>query len=212
MFPPIPPKKTIYLPSYMDWGSTRDYIRNLRKFNWKVPDFQRKRCWDAARVCSYLQSIFDGLPQTTLVAWNVGAHVYVLDGQHRLSALGADLSGEPCPQVRFDIRTCRWEPGVPDDVMTVGIHRLTTSEGRVWKKFYEDLSKIPDGEAIYERVSSCADRFESVTLPVMVRTCPESKTAWVDAWQYFHNMAQAVPLTDAERDNMGEYVKSLKDA
>ena len=168
-----------------------------------LPPFQRAWAWSAARVCEYLQSLFDGVPQTPLALWRPshrGPHI-VLDGQHRLAALGADVPGRSCPAVRFDLLILRWEPGEADGVMTLA---PSTVIGRTMLDPWGSLATAEEA-AYATHVALVKQRHRSARVPIIERRGDATPAAWRDAYAYFERLNRSVPFTGEELAAFRDY-------
>ncbi|MDC4741122.1 HNH endonuclease [Acinetobacter baumannii] len=59
------------------------FYSSLRK-----PDFQRETGdWDKEKIFSFVKSFIDGDLIPSIILWQSGSHIFVIDGAHRLSAL-----------------------------------------------------------------------------------------------------------------------------
>jgi len=59
------------------------FYSSLRK-----PDFQRETGdWDKEKIYSFVKSFIDGDLIPSIILWQSGSHIFVIDGAHRLSAL-----------------------------------------------------------------------------------------------------------------------------
>jgi hypothetical protein len=132
--PPRPPRKTEPrgLSKFGTFGVRQNQIRaasavdrdERRRVLWRVPRWQRGQKWSDEQAALYLNRLFQGIPAGTFFFEdrNLGGsildrEVYVVDGQQRLSALGAVLVreedgslNEPA-RIRFDPVAWLWEPG-----------------------------------------------------------------------------------------------------
>ena len=161
-----------------------------------LPPFQREWAWSAERVCEYLQGLFEDLPQTPLALWRPshhGPHI-VLDGQHRLAALGADVPGRSCPAVRFDVLTLRWEPGEADGVMTLA---PSTVIGRSLLDPWGSLTTKEERDYA-THVALIKQRHRSARVPIIERRGEATPAAWRDAYAYFERLNRSVPFTGEE--------------
>lgn len=100
-------------------------VRQTCAGDWHLPPFQREAVWDAERQVAYCNSLWDGLPTAPFLVWEryLGGGVMnrinvVLDGQQRLTALGApvlraDGTANPPSGAFFDLEAGRFttEPG-----------------------------------------------------------------------------------------------------
>ena len=204
-YPPLPPPAR-RPSSFDDWNTRKERPYTIAAWPWALPSYQRPRKWTADRYAAYLQSIFDGEPQTPIVAWHVvGAtddRVLCLDGQHRLCALGVQLPGAPTPPVRLDLRTCRWEPGEPSLPDSIGIgplvhprhvgeiRRLVAAHGLAWD--------------VHDRLLDLAERMH-LDLPVTYQERPDSPEARRECAAFFERMARSVPFTPEELAALGEW-------
>lgn len=88
--------------SIRDLQSDSPLLPNLRK-----PDFQREtNHWTPAQVTSLIQCFLGGDLIPSVILWSSPAHVFVIDGGHRLSALRAwiedDYGDGPISQLFFE--------------------------------------------------------------------------------------------------------------
>lgn len=108
-----------YTPGYPHQYSVRQVVEDDV---WYLPPFQREVVWSPEQQVAFCDSVFTGLPTATVLAWRryVGKErrVVLLDGQQRLTALGAtvrraDGTTNPPPQAYFDLRAGRFstDPG-----------------------------------------------------------------------------------------------------
>lgn len=66
------------------------FYSSLRK-----PDFQRETAdWDKAKISSFIKSFIDGDLIPSIILWQAGQYVFVIDGAHRLSALIAWVNND----------------------------------------------------------------------------------------------------------------------
>jgi len=100
-------------------------VRQACASDWHLPPFQRESVWDAERQVAYCNSLWEGLPTAPFLVWEryLGGGVMnrinvVLDGQQRLTALGApvlraDGTVNPTSGAFFDLEAGRFttEPG-----------------------------------------------------------------------------------------------------
>ena len=93
--------------------------RQVIQGTWHLPPFQREPVWDAARQVAYCNAVFLGRPVAPILVWQrnfgptIGDRSIVLDGQQRLTALGAkvmrpDGSLNPPTAARFDLALGRF--------------------------------------------------------------------------------------------------------
>lgn len=97
---------------YRDTGYTTNHlIEEIKHGKLALPDIQRPFVWSPAKVRDLLDSLYRGYPVGTLLFWETGAEVgtrqigggendqvpklLVVDGQQRLTALYAVVTGEP---------------------------------------------------------------------------------------------------------------------
>lgn len=90
---------------------------------WVLPSFQRDVVWGPDRQAGFCNSVVRGLPTASVLVWNryipgKGATAIVLDGQQRLTSLGAtvlraDGTRNPSSGAFFDLATGRFstDPG-----------------------------------------------------------------------------------------------------
>ena len=162
-----------------------------------LPPFQRAWAWSAERVCEYLQGLFEDLPQTPLALWRPdfrGPQI-VLDGQHRLAALGADVPGRACPPVRFDLHRLRWEPGeaIPDaDTLPP-----STVIGRdLLDRLNRDAYDADQDR--YLHIAHVCEAHRARYIPIIECRSTETADAWRDAYAYFERLNRSVPFTGEE--------------
>ena len=204
-YPPIPPPAR-RPSSFDDWRTRQERPYTIASWPWALPSYQRPRKWTVDRYCAYLQSIFDGEPQTPIVAWRIlddpANRVLCLDGQHRLCALGVHLPGAPTPPVRLDLRTCRWEPGEPSLPDSVGIAPLVSLNhaGEI-RRIAKQHDLAWDVEL---RIFELATRMH-VDLPVTYQSRPDSPEARRECAAFFERMARSVPFTPEELAALGEW-------
>lgn len=100
----------------VSWQTYR--LHQLAREDLRVPPMQRPIVWDRARQLAYVRSVWSGLPTAPIILWRRWSAEpgWVLDGQQRLTALGAHLSdaeGSPRPVTRwgFDAAAGEWTEG-----------------------------------------------------------------------------------------------------
>lgn len=87
---------------------------------WTLPPFQREVVWSAEQQAAFCNTLIQGQPSASLLVWDryvqgVGNVALVLDGQQRLTALGANVqradgTRNPRPQAFFDPATGWFTP------------------------------------------------------------------------------------------------------
>ena len=111
--------------SYVSMHTSSLTLRRIVKpdTEWVLPAFQREMVWDADRQAAFCNTVIRGLPTASVLVWNrnipgKGSVAVVLDGQQRLTALGAtvlraDGSRNPPSQAFFNPATGRFssDPG-----------------------------------------------------------------------------------------------------
>lgn len=120
--PPPPkatPRREVPAPPWAtkDWvfGSIQKYlVQQVTHMEWVLPPFQREVVWTPEQQVGFCNTVCAGLPTPFILVWRrhnaEGESVrLVLDGQQRLTALGAtvhraDGSVNPPPRAYFDIK------------------------------------------------------------------------------------------------------------
>src|SRR5690349_16409517 len=104
---------------YRDTGYTLSYlIEDIKTGRIALPDIQRPFVWSAAKTRDLFDSMYRGYPVGTLMFWETGAEVstrqigtesagrapqlLIVDGQQRLTALFAVLTGRPVLTKTFE--------------------------------------------------------------------------------------------------------------
>lgn len=198
-YPSLPPRLTA---TDSAWRHDVWCPSDLRERRYVAPPFQRPLRWSPDRAASYLSGFLTGEPHTPFVLWAPrGAdRVIVLDGQHRLCALGCDVlgaDGQPraLPPLRLDLRTLRWgETGdlTPTDLFAVNPWTwLRGDHPEAWRAA---------AVAAYDRHTT------GQRIPVLLSEAPESPAAWQAAAAHFERMARSVPFTEAELADLRRFV------
>ena len=200
-YPTLPPRRA---STGNGWRSEEWSPSDLRERRYVVPKFQRPLRWSPDRGASYLQGFLLGEPHTPFVLWapRGSDRVIVLDGQHRLCALGCDVLGadghpRALPPLRLDLLTLRWgETGdlSPSEVFAVNPWTwLSGDRPEDWRAA---------ATAAYDRHTS----FQRI--PVLLSDAPESPEAWLAAAAHFERMARSVPFTESELADLRRFVET----
>lgn len=218
-YPPLPPRRSTadqnaWSHERLTLGELHEQDRTGRPVRYVAPAFQRALCWDARRRCDYLQAMFLGEPQSPLALWrpNGADYTLVLDGQHRLVALGCTVVGadgqhRELDAVRFNLHTLEWEPGQADEVNTLGPERLLKPHHHLW---LNRQAAAQHGEAWWDHVCALIARLYSHNhTPVLMSYAPESPAAWANAVSFFTRMARSVPFTEAELEAVTAYAAGM---
>ena len=202
-WPDLPPLATV--PSYAGWGAQRHRLQNMVTWQWRLPAFQRERCWTAQRHADYLTSVLRGEEQTPIVAWEhqgYGGAVLCLDGQHRLVTLGIALPGAPCPPLRIRLADAVAEPGEADDAQTVALSRLC----EFWRGRGRAAYEQRVGEGVFDRAFDIFARLNDLDFPLILNRERESAESWRRARDYFTRLNRSVPFTAAELADFDAFV------
>lgn len=94
-------------------------INNRERAVYHLPPYQRPPVWTVAQSAAFLTRLLRGDPGGTLILWEHERRTILLDGQQRLTALGArvvraDGSENPTPELYLDLHAYGHEPD--DDV------------------------------------------------------------------------------------------------
>ena len=175
-YPTLPPHRA---STGNGWRSKEWAPSDLRERRYVVPPFQRPLRWSPDRVI-------------------------ILDGQHRLCALGCDVLGadghpRALPPLRLDLLTLRWgETGdlAPAEVFAVNPWTwLSGDRPENWRAA---------ATAAYDRHTS----FQRI--PVLLSDAPESPEAWLAAAAHFERMARSVPFTESELADLRRFVETAQ--
>ena len=131
--PPAEPVPARVYPPRPSWAVKKYNLGYPHQFNvrqlvedmvWHLPPFQREVVWTPEQQVAFCNSVFTGMPTATILAWRryMGEgeeeKVLLLDGQQRLTALGAtvirpDGTTNPPPRAYFDLAAGRFttDPG-----------------------------------------------------------------------------------------------------
>lgn len=201
------------------WSTIRCSFSDLlepnfgNRLQYRLPEFQRAWAWDDQNVCDFLMTLFKKNSQTPLVLWKPrgGKDIILLDGQHRLVSLGANVvdhlgNVRPTPKVRFDVMKLQWEPGVGDDYTTFDLVKMMNPWPHSWllplsKGWTNDHSR---------HVAACTDRHTRQDITVVESTEEESPESWSEAVSYFERMLLSVPFSQEEFLSVRKYVQGLK--
>ncbi len=150
------------------WDTRDQSLFLVIQWKWETYKPIEKTPWDADQVCSHLQNLFLRKPQVPIVGIGTSNGMLdVEDGERRLSALGINLRGVSGPEVRFDITTCRWEPGVPDDVTKISRNLMLHARSSVWQDLYKQIaSKTSDHLQVFHRIIDCNIQMSGYEIPV----------------------------------------------
>lgn len=208
-WPPLPPLHEA--SSFDDWSPQNRRLQQIAAREWRIPAFQRARCWAPERHAEYLTSVLAGEPQTPIVAWEhegYGGPVLCLDGQHRLVTLGIALPGPPCPPLRIRLADAVAEPGEADDRETVTLARLC----EFWSARTIGEHGSFGSEHVARRAFDIFARLNNLTLPLILNRERESAAAWRRARDYFTRLNRSVPFTEAELAAFGAHVDQQEPA
>lgn len=183
------------------------------RLQYRLPTFQRAWAWDDQNVCDFLMTLFEKKSQTPLVLWKPrgGKDIILLDGQHRLVSLGANVvdhlgNTRPTPKVRFDVMKLQWEPGVGDDYTTFDLVKMMNPWPHSWLL---PLAKSWTNDH-FRHVASCTDRHTRQDITVIESMEEESPESWSEAVNYFERMLRSVPFSQEEFLSVRKYVQGLK--
>jgi hypothetical protein len=133
--PVAPPRPDIHprepwlpgLQTRSSFDGCRPHLASMRKLLhdaiYHLPPWQRGQVWTPAQQVAFCETIWNGLPFAPILLWErrVGKDhaVIILDGQQRLSALGANVlrhDGTPNEPTaaHLDLETGRWQIGPAD--------------------------------------------------------------------------------------------------
>lgn len=93
----------------------------LEDMTYHLPPWQRGQVWTPAQQVALCETIWAGLPVQPMLLWerrraDTSCHVVVIDGQQRLTAMGArmlrwDGSVNSSTAAHLDLETGRWQAG-----------------------------------------------------------------------------------------------------
>lgn len=130
--PPAPPRPDVHprepwapgLQARSSFDGCRPHLASMRKLlhdtTYHLPPWQRGQVWTPAQQVAFCETVWNGLPFSPILLWErrVGKDTaaVVLDGQQRLSALGArvlrhDGSPNAPTAAHLDLETGRWQVG-----------------------------------------------------------------------------------------------------
>jgi hypothetical protein len=143
---------------YRDTGYVLSHlIEEIKHGSIALPDIQRPFVWSAAKIRDLFDSMYRGYPVGTLMFWETGAEVgtrqiggrdgdrvprlLVVDGQQRLTALFAVLTGEPVITKAFENRRIRLAFRPADGTFEVADAAIKKDP-----EYIEDITKLWGGE------------------------------------------------------------------
>lgn len=128
------------------WDRCRPHLMTIRQLLcdsvYYLPPWQRGQVWTPDQQVAFCRTVWDGLPYAPLLLWErrmgpdqKGRAMVVLDGQQRLSAMGAAvLRADGTPNeptaAHLDLETGRWQMGPADGHPPITMRRaVDTSWG-----------------------------------------------------------------------------------
>lgn len=138
------------------WDRCRPHLMTIREILcdmvYHLPPWQRGQVWTPDQGVAFCETVWNGLPYMPMLLWErrtgpegKGRSVVVLDGQQRLSAMGATiLRADGTPNgptaAHLDLETGRWQVGPADGHPPITMRRAVDSlwSFRYWRENDEE--------------------------------------------------------------------------
>lgn len=187
-------------------------LQHLAETEYLLPPYQRGVVWSREKQLTYLQTVWRGLPTAPCVIWrrrvpySLQGQLWIMDGQQRLTALGANIRradgthNEP-PIFRLDIPTGTWSldgPGEPWALCSLA--QANMLERPAWKD-----RGLPVSHDLIHHPLQCYARAQNAYVQILEIECPDERAAEV-----FSILAQpGIAWTPEELEGL---ITSIQDA